>query len=855
MLNRYLKIILVSVLVVALIISSYPSFVSSSSGNVKINTIGTSVVGQQVQAGGTINLYFGGVMWSGQDFYLFLSQDGNTQMTGQVYTPTFSVYDVADPTKVINCTGENGYWLVGSQWVNGTIPTWASGNYYIKAMDQIGGSVAVTDTYVAVIPINYTATLEITPTSGPGGIPITFTGSRYPINQNVSIYFLDPQFGWKYLTSATADGNGRISVSSFAPDLKKSLGTYDSPETYSTISYRSAIGNVVFSNADYNEYHRGLKKVGTATSNGLFGNGTNLVQTVRLKVGDTIPISGNWFHPGIVYIRWDGVDVVGTVTSSQWSNISPLTSTATNATGFFSTTITIPGCNAGEHYLAVEDSQSARVIVKIFVSQGTLELSPASGPGGATVQFSGSGYPSSTEVGLYYLDNSFGSWNIWTTTTADADGKISFSAEIPDLKNSCPAGEYGNSSNKISFRTQVNNLPYSYSDYTQFGRGLQQVGSRTVPGLIGNGTNLGNITVKPGDSLYIYGKWFHPGIVYIRFDGVAVVGTVTAQQWQSAQVIGSTTASQTGSFQTYATIPSASGGTHYIAIDDTQTIITIQVNVSATVIATPTPIPTATPTISPTSNPKASPTPNPSLPAPTIDLSCKSTTSVSGSKVEINGKLLLNGNPVAESPILVAYSITGGNTWISLTLLNTLSDGRFVAVWNPDVTGNYMVKATSEGTSTMKEANKVVNLALTPENPQDPDQNVFTLTSNSTITQFAFDPDRKELSFIASGPSDTRGYVNIYIPKTILSDISQLKAYLDGNEISFDSESQTYSWLITFSYSHSQHTITMSISDSAVVSAGGSVPQWLFYVIPVAAIAVIIVVIVVVLKSRTKESL
>ena len=116
--------------------------------------------------------------------------------------------------------------------------------------------------------------------------------------------------------------------------------------------------------------------------------------------------------------------------------------------------------------------------------------------------------------------------------------------------------------------------------------------------------------------------------------------------------------------------------------------------------------------------------------------------------------------------------------------MKTLSDGAYAAVWQPDVTGNYLIKATSAATSTMNFAEKTINLALTP----DASHNVFTLTSNSTITQFTFNPEDKELSFIASGPSNTKGYVNIYIPKTIINDISTLKAYLDGNQISFNSE-------------------------------------------------------------------
>ncbi len=58
--------------------------------------------------------------------------------------------------------------------------------------------------------------------------------------------------------------------------------------------------------------------------------------------GDTISLSGKWFHPGIVYIRWDSANVVGTVTSSEWLNANIIGSTATNSNGSFSTTVTFP---------------------------------------------------------------------------------------------------------------------------------------------------------------------------------------------------------------------------------------------------------------------------------------------------------------------------------------------------------------------------------------------------------------------------------------------------------------------------------------------------------------------------------
>ena len=134
--------------------------------------------------------------------------------SGSVYTPTFSPYEVADTTKTTNYPGENGVWIVGSNWINGSIPsTTALGNYYIKAVDQIGSSVAVTDTYITVNPINYNSELNISPSSGPGGVPITFTGSNYPVGANVVISYLDPAFGtWNYLTTAVANASGKISA-------------------------------------------------------------------------------------------------------------------------------------------------------------------------------------------------------------------------------------------------------------------------------------------------------------------------------------------------------------------------------------------------------------------------------------------------------------------------------------------------------------------------------------------------------------------------------------------------------------------------------------------------------------------
>ena len=460
------RALLIGLLILALIIPSFLSFVSSSAGTIRINSTTASAAGQQIKAGGNVNLYFGGVTWSGSQLYLLLSSDGSSQVSsGSFYTPLFSVYDVADTSQTHSCSNANGFWVTGNNWINGSIPaTQPVGNWYIKAIDEATTTVAVTDTYITVNAVNYNATLDITPSSGPGGVPITFTGSGYPVGAPVTISYYDSSSGtgvWKLMTQTTASSSGTITVNSEAPDLKKSLSSYDSSEAYTQIQYKSEVANLpnIYSYANYNEYSRGLKTVGPQTANGLFGNGTSLVSTVKVAVGEPLTISGKWFHSSdVIYVRWDSVNVVGTVTSDEWTRANVIGSTVANINGSFTTTITIPQANSGAHYIGVEDSQNNRVIVKIMLYSDSLRISPDSGPGGATVQFTGIGYTPSHSVTLSYLNPDSNTWNYWTSLTSDETGRISFASEIPDLMKTS-LSQFSNTSTVLSFRTEVDGVP------------------------------------------------------------------------------------------------------------------------------------------------------------------------------------------------------------------------------------------------------------------------------------------------------------------------------------------------------------------------------------------------------------
>jgi hypothetical protein len=178
--------------------------------------------------------------------------------------------------------------------------------------------------------------------------------------------------------------------------------------------------------------------------------------------------------------------------------------------------------------------------------------------------------------------------------------------------------------------------------------------------------------------------------------------------------------------------------------------------------------------------------------------------------VKINGDLTFNGAPISDVPILLSYSVTGGDSWQDLTTVHTDSNGSYSALWLLSVTGDYMLKAMYKGNENYLGTNNLVNFSLTPCEAQS----VFSVTSNSTISQLSFNSDKKELTFTVSGQSGTTGYIDVYVPKTLLNETDDLKVYLDGNQIQYNVTPLSDGWLLHASYHHSSHTVKVSIAQS-----------------------------------------
>ena len=230
---------------------------------------------------------------------------------------------------------------------------------------------------------------------------------------------------------------------------------------------------------------------------------------------------------------------------------------------------------------------------------------------------------------------------------------------------------------------------------------------------------------------------------------------------------------------------------------------------------------------------------------PLLDLFCQSSTTFSTFRAEISGNLTYNGTGLQSVPVLLSYSVDEGNSWNELTTVCTANDGNFLAVWLPPVTGNYQLKAEWAGDTNYTETSTVINFAVLPFG----EQSVFSVTSNSTISGLSFNSTSGELDFTVSGPEGGTGYCYVYIPKSLINDVSNFSVFIDGKTISYSVESLGDTWLISFSYqtyqtNANQVKMGTNAADPIVVN-GSQFAQWAPYGVIIVLIAIFVVLLAV----------
>jgi len=135
-----------------------------------------------------------------------------------------------------------------------------------------------------------------------------------------------------------------------------------------------------------------------------------------------------------------------------------------------------------------------------------------------------------------------------------------------------------------------------------------------------------------------------------------------------------------------------------------------------------------------------------------LQFTCQSASSAN-IRINIEGTLTTNETGITNEPVLFAYSVNNGESWVDLTSINTDIQGNFEVMWTPSVTGNYLVKANWAGNGVYPAVNTTVSFSLAPSQSD----NFFSVNFNSTLSALTFDSEVKQLGFSVSGPNGTTG--------------------------------------------------------------------------------------------------
>jgi hypothetical protein len=103
-----------------------------------------------------------------------------------------------------------------------------------------------------------------------------------------------------------------------------------------------------------------------------------------------------------------------------------------------------------------------------------------------------------------------------------------------------------------------------------------------------------------------------------------------------------------------------------------------------------------------------------------------------------------------------------------------------------------------------------ISASLSPEN------NDFSIASNSTVSPLVYNSNTNEVNFNVSGPSGTTGYTEAFISKTMLPDVTEANVTLDGKQQNVTASSIGDSWVLRFVYPHSTHEVSIRMQENAV---------------------------------------
>ncbi|MFP3309067.1 MAG: hypothetical protein RXP27_05820 [Nitrososphaeria archaeon] len=392
----------------------------------------TAVDGVTVTPQGYFDVNFSGITISSGQVTLYVSTNAQAAIT-----PGDTVWVANLPTSYIMATVptssagplENFYnvtyngmtFSLGNDSVIGPAPTVAGGSYYIKAFFGSTAPVATSAAQVVILP-----NIEISPTSGGAGTPITVTGYGFTPNSQANLTWTYNVSGTSSPTEAfelvTTSSTGGFTTTVNAPELKLN-GTSGNV----TFQANDIARNMTTPPVNFTEYPRQfiqIEEYSPASASWVtFANLTSPAYNGTLTNAtfyETEPmiIAGGNFTPNSQVTIYFGSTAIGTAT--------------TNGTGFFNVTVTVPVVSAGTYTVKAADP-----LAYIYFNGSPVPeviVTPNSVTAGQSVTVSGYAFTAGGTANVTWLGQCIGEHNeiyLATKVPIASDGTFSTSVAVP----------------------------------------------------------------------------------------------------------------------------------------------------------------------------------------------------------------------------------------------------------------------------------------------------------------------------------------------------------------------------------------------------------------------------------------
>jgi hypothetical protein len=196
-----------------------------------------------------------------------------------------------------------------------------------------------------------------------------------------------------------------------------------------------------------------------------------------------------------------------------------------------------------------------------------------------------------------------------------------------------------------------------------------------------------------------------------------------------------------------------------------------------------------------------------------ISIKTESQSNIVGFAVNISGTLTdMYGVALKDENVVLYYSVRGVDFWSPIASDSTDNLGNYYVQWIPSATGYFVVKAVYAGNSTYVGTSNNITLSILPYG----NEYVFSVESNSSISNLNFDTQNTTLSFEVSGAEGTTGYVRVTLAKNLAPDISKLRIQVDSSNCNYVFQETDASWIVSFTYTHSVHQVYINLGQETV---------------------------------------